>query len=333
LAAGDRDFAHEAGEQSIGWLLDCQSRDVHPYTSAAPGGWGWSDLSGSVPDADDTSGALLALASHVENGPDSPASVQQERIASAATLGIDWLLDLANSDGGWPTFCRGWGKLPFDRSGTDLTAHALQALHAWRTIGLGATARQRVDRAVSSGFEYLARQQQPDGAWAPLWFGNHHHPLEENPIYGTSRVLLAYSELGRPNDLAARRGLDWLASQQRPDGAWGREPSVEETALAVEAMLAAGENSAYDQHVERGLDWLVGAVESGQFRQPSPIGFYFAKLWYYEALYPVIFTVAALGRAVRRYTPVAVERPVDRPSDHRPRPPEPILTTEPAPLA
>jgi squalene-hopene/tetraprenyl-beta-curcumene cyclase len=30
----------------------------------------------------------------------------------------------------------------------------------------------------------------------------------------------------------------------------------------------------------------------------SPIGFYFAKLWYYERLYPLIFTVAALGQAL-----------------------------------
>jgi hypothetical protein len=31
----------------------------------------------------------------------------------------------------------------------------------------------------------------------------------------------------------------------------------------------------------------------------SPIGFYFAKLWYYEKLYPLIFTVSALGHACR----------------------------------
>jgi len=51
------------------------------------------------------------------------------------------------------------------------------------------------------------------------------------------------------------------------------------------------------QHVQRGIAWLVEAVESGRFREPSPIGFYFAKLWYFEKLYPLIFTVAALGRA------------------------------------
>src|SRR5262249_8070421 len=49
-----------------------------------------------------------------------------------------------------------------------------------------------------------------------------------------------------------------------------------------------------------GLRGLVEGVEWGGFREPAPIGFYFAKLWYFEKLYPVIFTVAALGRAVRR---------------------------------
>ncbi len=47
------------------------------------------------------------------------------------------------------------------------------------------------------------------------------------------------------------------------------------------------------------LRGLIEAVESGRFREASPIGFYFAKLWYYEKLYPLIFTVAALGRASR----------------------------------
>src|SRR5262249_6002550 len=43
------------------WLIDQQYRETHPFTSAAPGGWGWAPLPGAVPDADDTSGALLAL--------------------------------------------------------------------------------------------------------------------------------------------------------------------------------------------------------------------------------------------------------------------------------
>ena len=45
----------------------------------------------------------------------------------------------------------------------------------------------------------------------------------------------------------------------------------------------------------------VRRVEDGTFTEPSPIGFYFAKLWYFEKLYPIIFTVAALGRARLKY--------------------------------
>jgi squalene-hopene/tetraprenyl-beta-curcumene cyclase len=321
----------DAGERCLPWLLDCQCREVHPYTGAEPGGWGWSDLSGSVPDADDTSGALLALASLIRSrGTDSAA---RQRVVDSARLGLRWLLDLQNSDGGWPTFCRGWGKLPFDRSGTDLTAHAIRALHAWRSIlESDPILGERIGAAIANGLAYLARQQQSDGCWSPLWFGNQHHPREENPVYGTSRVLLAYADLGKTDDPAARRALAWLAAQQRPDGAWGNVPTVEETALALEATLAAGGDSAYDQHVERGLGWLIEAVDGGRFQHASPIGFYFAKLWYYEKLYPVIFTVAALGRGIRRFEPALTEYPAECRIDRRPRPPKPTLAPAPAHL-
>jgi squalene-hopene/tetraprenyl-beta-curcumene cyclase len=52
--------------------------------------------------------------------------------SEAAKAGINWLLDIQNRDGGWPTFCRGWGHLPFDRSSADISAHALRALTAWK---------------------------------------------------------------------------------------------------------------------------------------------------------------------------------------------------------
>jgi squalene-hopene/tetraprenyl-beta-curcumene cyclase len=71
---------------------------------------------------------------------------------------------------------------------------------------------------------------------------------------------------------------------------------VEETALAVEVLHGLANGEA----VQKGVAWLVDAVETGRFRDPSPIGFYFAKLWYFEKLYPLIFTVAALGRVANR---------------------------------
>jgi squalene-hopene/tetraprenyl-beta-curcumene cyclase len=83
--------------------------------------------------------------------------------------------------------------------------------------------------------------------------------------------------------------------------------------LAVEALyscLAAGgralaRGEAYQAAALRGVSWLVDAVEANRHGETSPIGFYFAKLWYYEALYPLIMTVAALGTAARRLQPRA----------------------------
>ncbi|MCO6459175.1 MAG: squalene--hopene cyclase [Pirellulaceae bacterium] len=315
-----------AQSDCLTWLLSCQHAERHPFTGAEPGGWGWSDLSGAVPDADDTPGALLALHSWL-NVPELD-DADQQRIDEAARLGCQWLLGLQNRDGGWPTFCRGWGKLPFDRSGADLTAHALRALAAWRERLVQTPAeRRRWQRAIERGLAYLIRVQQPDGSWIPLWFGNQDHPLEENPVYGTAKVLLACRDLGWTGTPAARRGSAWLAAAQRADGGWGGGPagaSVEETALATEALLglsawsAAGGDRFQTHPMEdldgsrtrpqggadcraaawRGVGWLVEAVEGGRHQETWPIGFYFAKLWYYEELYPLTFTVAALAAAV-----------------------------------
>jgi squalene-hopene/tetraprenyl-beta-curcumene cyclase len=300
LSSGGEDLS---AQKCLDWLLACQNKEMHPYTGAAPGGWGWSDLSGSVPDADDTPGALIALSAWSRSA--RCHGRDRRRIRDAAAPGIRWLLELQNRDGGWPTFCRGWGKLPFDRSGADLTAHALRALHAWSDL---ADSKAAIER----GLKYLARVQHSDGSWTPLWFGNQDHPREENPVYGTSRVLLAYRDLQQLGSRAAQRGMEWLVYSRNPDGGWGGGPSldptgkgavtssVEETAVAVEALMAQPENLEASSALAGGLQWLVDAVLSDRYQTVSPIGLYFAKLWYHERLYPIIFVVSALGHARRR---------------------------------
>ena len=380
LAGAGEDVAELLGPQCLEWLLSCQHTERHPFTGADPGGFGWSDLSGAVPDADDTPGALLALSAWYH----SPSCSEQKKkqIRKAAELGIRWLLSLQNRDGGWPTFCRGWGRLPFDRSGADLTAHALRALLAWHPhhkqspFPVWGREHLQIDAALGRGVRYLAEQQRPDGSWLPLWFGNQDHPEEENPVYGTAKVLMA------DIDNQSRRDAAWLRANQNGDGGWGSgvwaqserarsaelgarngvgreqvtnphdrdhsvlstqypvrstaetsethdgsipnpksghpqrwvipnlQSSVEETALAVEALLSIPNPdprtpSPASDAVDRGLAWLIERVERGEHRQPAPIGFYFAKLWYYERLYPLTFTVAALGRACRQFDPPA----------------------------
>src|SRR5262249_7231790 len=170
------------------WLGRQQFKQRHPYTGADPGGWGWTDLPGSVPDADDTSGAVVALV-HLSQLRRTGAEEFRD-IGHELLRGIHWLSSVHNSDGGYPTFCRGWTKLPFDRSGSDLTAHALRADVA---EGEGASLREP---SIQVATAFLARAQRPDGSWLPLWFGNQHAPDDENPTYGTARVLAAYRDLG-----------------------------------------------------------------------------------------------------------------------------------------
>ena len=289
----------EAKIALIKWLLDQQYRVEHPYTLASPGAWAWTNLTGGVPDADDTPGALLALYALDSNSP---------RVREAAIVGVGWLLDLQNRDGGIPTFCRGWGKLPFDRSSCDLTAHTIRAWLAWLPV-LPDKQAKRVAHAIHRAADYLDRQQRPDGAWVPLWFGNQHVPDDENSVYGTSRVLKMIEPLHRwgqiqPTLLArlAKKGAAYLLAAQNPDGGWGgaanAPSSIEETSLAIEAL--AGLPGEYrdriesNKSVDRGIAWFINATKNGTRFPPSPIGFYFAKLWYFEELYPLIFAVGAL---------------------------------------
>jgi squalene-hopene/tetraprenyl-beta-curcumene cyclase len=271
------------------WILGQQHREVHPYTGAAPGGWAWTDLPGGVPDADDTAGALLAL----ENlGP------RDGRASAAALLAVEWLLALQNRDGGIPTFCRGWGKLPFDRSSCDITAHVLSAWSAWRS-SFNTEVQGRLDAAMGRALAFLEGTQRSDGAWIPLWFGNQFATGSENPVYGTSRVLISLNVV-QPGSVMAKRAESWLLAAQNQDGGWGGDrgilSSIEETSLAITALSDVSGDGATSA-VARGTAWLIEATRSGEDTSPSPIGFYFAKLWYYDRLYPLIFAIAGLDRA------------------------------------
>lgn len=351
LSQDPQDDGTWATPELITWHLSCQHQQRHPFTGADPGGWGWSDLSGAVPDGDDTPAAILAVAQYQQHNASPPLT----RAGQTATIdGLRWLLGLQNRDGGLPTFCRGWGKLPFDRSSTDLTAHLLRAIDAAGTTLAGADAAIRqqlaelspqLSRARQRALAFLRRQQRADGRWVPLWFGNQDHREEENPIYGTGRVLLAVA--GEPSMAEpTARAVDFLLSQQNADGGWGGGPSrrqwllargyqlpenadkgavassLEETAVAVEALVAvlraelqlggamggkaplAAENgpsprvARCTEAIIRGVDYLAQAIESAEHHEPWPIGFYFAKLWYHERLYPVVLPMAALGAAL-----------------------------------
>jgi squalene-hopene/tetraprenyl-beta-curcumene cyclase len=280
------------------WLLGQQSTREHPFTHAAPGGWAWTPLSGGVPDADDTSGALLALR---RLGDPDPHAV------AAAAAGVRWLLGVQNRDGGVPTFCRGWGTLPFDRSAPEITSHALQAWGVWYPH-LDLVLQRELRVAAARAVAFLATTQRPDGTWIPLWFGNERAPDEDNPAFGTGRVLLGlHSQLVQEESRAAdcrRLAVKWMLEAQNTDGGWGGSrgvaSSIEETGVVLAALgrsVADGDERQVSKAVARGAHWLIDRTAGGAETAAAPLGLYFARLWYYEELYPIVFALAGLAGA------------------------------------
>ena len=149
--------------------------------------------------------------------------------------------------------------------------------------------------------KYLATSQQTDGSWVPLWFGNQYTGKDQsNRIYGTAQTVIALKAVQDAGyaDAAAslERACEWLGRIQQDDGSWGsdetgRPASIEETALAVRALIAGGNMTA----AERGITWLLQETRDGTHFQPAPIGLYFAVLFYSEPMYPLVWTISALG--------------------------------------
>lgn len=271
-------------------LLSIQNKQVHPFNGTQPGGWGWTSHSGSVPDGDDTPGTILALLALNQDNP--------ELVKRAVLDGCNWLSKLQNSDGGFPTFSRGWGKLPFDQSCSDLTGHGLLALaqtdHVYQD-SLSQKEHLRFRKIFIKALIYLRKNQSGQGSWLPLWFGNQLTKDHTNPVYGTARVA-AYlnkalrTRLGAEYEhvlkLMVAEGCHFLASVQNQDGSWGGDKdiqgSIEETSLSITALCRNG----FQEECAKGLEWLGQKTKSDGLIA-APIGLYFASLWYDEEMYPL----------------------------------------------
>ncbi len=283
-------------------FMTIQNRSVHPFNGTSSGGWGWTSFSGSVPDGDDTPGVILSL-----------FMLKKKEIVKNEVLAAGrWLLRLQNKDGGFPTFSKGWGKLPFDQSCSDLTGHSLLALSSIienYKNELIVTEKSRFERSFIRALKFLEKEQHKDGSWLPLWFGNQFTVKQTNPVYGTAKVIIylrdAYCHNWHKEKTMHRlnriieKGTVFLVSSQNDDGGWGGGElvpgSIEETSLAVSALAS----SEYRTQCCDGLEWIEDLC-SREGLISAPIGLYFASLWYDEKLYPVTFYLEALSRMLEQ---------------------------------
>ena len=262
-------------------------KEKHYFTGAQAGGWGWSDRPGAAPDGDDTSGALVAL--HTLSGGE---------YCDEVGAGVEWLMALQNNDGGMPTFCKGWGKLPFDRSSADISAHALLAMELWMDH-LPEKIQRCAKRSIERMIGWMSREQAEDGSWVPLWFGDQDAEDERSPVYGTATAV---EYLSQSKNEAVRplieRGAKFLMEAQNDDGGWGGKRGVESkvtlTARALSALASV--ESADRKVVERGFDYIYQAWQRGKLYAAEPIGLYFARLWYSEPMYNMTFVLMAMKK-------------------------------------
>lgn len=295
---------HPALARAARWLLDLQVMRKGDWRTNPPtdgGGWAFEFRNDFYPNVDDTAFVLMALRRAA-----NPKSASDKE---GLRRGLEWMLGMQNSDGGWGAFDRDNDskflcRIPFadhnamiDPSTADLTARALECLgkYGW------SASHPRIKRAV----EFIQRDQTTEGAWYGRWGANY--------IYGTSGVLRAMDALGLQNEPYCQRAAAWLRSTQNPDGGWGEtcasydDPSqkgkgvstASQTAWGLVGLLAAGDLD--DPAVTRAVRYLVSRqLPDGSWAEEAFTGTGFPSVFYLKYhLYRNSFPLYALAHYLR----------------------------------
>lgn len=256
-------YSHPAINKAAAFLLAKQQTrygdwQVHNH-QGHPGGWGFSRTNTINPDVDDTDYALRALC--------HPAAHYPETLGEAWKAGLQWLLSMQNSDGGWAAFEKNTNKkwlsfLPIpdaqpvltDPSAADITGRLVEFFSNY--AGQGSSSH------VRKGVEFLLQNQEANGSWYGRWGIAY--------IYGTWAAVTGLVAAGvSPGHQAIQQAVQWLLSVQNPDGGWGESclsdvekkyiplglSTPSQTAWALDALIAAGLRDT--PAVTRGIETLL----------------------------------------------------------------------------
>jgi squalene-hopene/tetraprenyl-beta-curcumene cyclase len=321
---------HPALERAARWLLEEEVHVRGDWAAARPqlrpGGWAFEFENDNYPDVDDTAEVVLALLRTIElepeqtrratrhrrhSGEQPPAEGAQgmrERVQDAIDRAAEWVEGMQSAGGGWGAFDADNTRalvraLPFldfgeviDEPSADVTAHALEMLAA---LGCADSEQAR------AGLSWLLGQQEADGSWFGRWGINH--------VYGTGAALPALTAMGvAPGESPIRRAVVWLHDHQNEDGGWGEDPrsyddptwigrgdsTASQTAWALLALHAAGEQLERSAAMERGVAWLICTQRpDGTWDEPQYTGTGFPSDYYINYhLYRLTFPIMALGR-------------------------------------
>ncbi|CAI8981019.1 Sporulenol synthase [Bacillus sp. IT-79MI2] len=287
---------HQMIQKATDYLLQKQHKEKKDWSVHAPsldaGGWGFSDINTTIPDIDDTTATLRALARSRKGN---------QKVEEAWKKGIEWMRGLQNIDGGWAAFERGVTSkvlthLPLDNSGDmvtdpstpDITGRALEFFGTYAPKELQGDPK---DRAI----RWLIHTQGKNGSWHGKWGVCY--------IYGTWAALTGLRSIGvSSNHIALQKAATWLESIQHSDGGWGEScrSSIEkrfislpfstpsQTAWALDALIAY-----YDTEtpvIRKGISYLLTHLTQNQ-DYPTGIGLpdgFYIRYHSYHHIFPLL---------------------------------------------
>ncbi|MEW6237015.1 MAG: squalene--hopene cyclase [Candidatus Omnitrophota bacterium] len=294
---------HPSIQKAADWLINQEIRIKgdwqikNPYGPA--GGWAFEFDNDFYADTDDSAMVLMALnGARLDN---------DERRQSSIKRGIEWLLSMQSSDGGWGAFDVDNDKevlnlIPFadhnallDPSTADVTARILEMF--------GELGYNLSFSPVARAVEFLRSQQEKDGSWYGRWGVNY--------IYGTWQVVTGLVRIGIPaSDPCIQKGVQWFLLHQNEDGGWGETcvtyqdpdqrgngPSTpSQTAWALLGLMNGGVVDS--EAVERGIAYLMNTQKpDGTWDEDEFTGTGFPKVFYLRyTWYRNYFPLMALGR-------------------------------------
>jgi len=206
------------------------------------GGWGLQPDTG-LPDVDDTAFAIYVL-SKIRY----PDRVPENERKKAVERAVNWLKDMQNEDGGFPTYAKNQSRyspecapaIYEDPSTPDVTAHVVWALSA--------LSKDQHKRPIQSAVDWIVKNQREDGSWYGRWMICY--------IYGTSQVLYHLGDAGIFLKNPIEKAVNWLLSCQNEDGGWG------ETYAACRDASYAGKGTSTPEQTS----WaIMGLLHSNEF--------------------------------------------------------------------
>ncbi|MCL6088334.1 MAG: squalene--hopene cyclase [Actinobacteria bacterium] len=295
---------YSALKKGANWLLKKQVKINGDWKIKNPnvnsGCWSFEFYNDFYPDIDDT--AIVCYALNLIDFDDNHNKNE------AVQSGINWVINMQNSDGSWAAFDKNNNKkllrhipyadfiTPLDFGSPDITGHVLTVL--------GQLGYSKNFKPVKKALKYLIKNQEKNGSWYGRWGVNY--------IYGTCKVLQAAESLKLFNDFsslslnsAVRKALFWLENCQNKDGGWGEsctsyeageytplyESTASQTAWAVTGLLASDKDNPY---AEKGIDFLInsqnknGSWDENYYTGGGFPGAFYLKYGLYKDYFPLI---------------------------------------------